>query len=226
MNINIIVQHLRKEKKFVVIWYNKSGDMMINYPNGKKMYDSKTKFQSRSNLGASLEDDLNKTNAYYRSHQIALIHKKPTPVQVVNVQYPKRSLAKITEAYYKTPSTTDYNGIYQGEAIDFEAKTTKNKTRIPLQLIHAHQIEHLRNVTYHGGHAYLIIRFSSHDETYLLEFERFDEYINKGDVRSIPYSWIKEHAYLCKQTYLKPCDYIEGIKLSLKHKGVVNNESK
>ena len=33
----------------------------------------------------------------------------------MKVDYPNRSHAKIVEAYYQTPSTTDYNGIYRGK---------------------------------------------------------------------------------------------------------------
>ena len=77
--------------------------------------------------GMSLENDLNDSNAYYCSCDRALIHKKPTPIQVVKVDYPERSAAKITEAYYKTPGTTDYNGIYRG------SKGNKAEDLVPLQ---------------------------------------------------------------------------------------------
>ena len=50
----------------------------------------------------------------------------------------------INEAYFRTPSTTDYNGVYNGYYIDFEAKETKNKTSFPLNNIHAHQVEHMK----------------------------------------------------------------------------------
>ena len=78
--------------------------------------------KSYSSRGMRLENDINDSNKYYRELDKALIYKKPTPVQVVHVDYPKRQRAKITEAYYKTPSTTDYNGVYRGKYIDFEAK--------------------------------------------------------------------------------------------------------
>lgn len=215
---------LKSKKKSWYIWYNRAGDTMINYPNGKKAVEQRQKFVEKANLGSSLEDDLNKTNLFYRQHGVALIYKKPTPIQIVKVEYPARSKAKIVEAYYKQASTTDYNGVYKGFAIDFEAKSTKNKTRIPLKTIHEHQIEHLRQVSYHKGHAYLIIRFSVYDETYLLEFESFERYLNEVKMRSIPYEWIKENAYLCKTTFLKPCDYIGGIEASLQKKGVMTHE--
>ena len=75
--------------------------------------------KSYSSRGMRLENDINDSNKYYRELDKALIYKKPTPVQVVHVDYPKRQRAKITEAYYKTPSTTDYNGVYRGKYIVF-----------------------------------------------------------------------------------------------------------
>ena len=100
------------------------GENMINYPNGKKHKQSAIKTNT-AGRGMTLENDLNTSNAYFLQENIANIHKKPTPIQIVNVDYPKRSAAKITEAYFKLQSTTDYNGVYKGKAIDFEAKETK-----------------------------------------------------------------------------------------------------
>ncbi len=81
----------------------------------------------------TLEEDLNETNEYYRERKIAVIHKKPTPIQIVQVDYPNRSAAVIKEAYFKLASTTDYNGVYKGKYIDFEAKETQNTTSFPLK---------------------------------------------------------------------------------------------
>ena len=92
----------------------------MNYPNGIK---SKTiskssifeeKQTKKSHLGLGFEELINKTNNFYSSNNIGVIHKKPTPIRVVKVSYPKRSKAKIIEAYYQIPSTTDYNGVYKG----------------------------------------------------------------------------------------------------------------
>ena len=41
----------------------------------------------------NLEEDINLTNEYYLSHDIAVI-QKPTPIQIVKVSYPERSSAK------------------------------------------------------------------------------------------------------------------------------------
>ena len=113
---------------------------MIGYPTKinptTPMNTDKTKSVSHVGRGMSLEKDINETNNYYDLKNIAIIYKKPTPIKVVNVEYPK---AKIKEAYFTVPSTTDYNGIYKGKYIDFEAKETKSLTSFPLNNIHKHQ---------------------------------------------------------------------------------------
>ena len=88
----------------------------IKYPNAISTINTMQQ-KSYSSRGMRLENDINDSNKYYRELDKALIYKKPTPVQVVHVDYPKRQRAKITEAYYKTPSTTDYNGVYRGGSL-------------------------------------------------------------------------------------------------------------
>ena len=126
--------------------------MTIRYPNGKKYVPvQKVSIQKKvdlsfSNRGKSLEDELNETNEFYLSRGIAVIHKKPVPIQVVNVNYPARSAAVITEAYFRTPSTTDFNGVWQGNILISKQKKQKVKTSFPLQNIHEHQVEHMKTV--------------------------------------------------------------------------------
>ena len=113
------------------------------------------------NRGTSLENDINLSNKYYIDQKQAYIYKKPTPIKISKVDYPSKhnrvSKVVIREAYFEAPSTTDYNGIYKGKYIDFEAKETQNKNVFPLENIHKHQIEHLRNITSCGGIGFLIV---------------------------------------------------------------------
>lgn len=108
---------------------------MVNYPHNLiRQKVSSVQKQNKvdfANRGMSFEAAINATNDYYLSRQIAVIHKKPTPVQIVKVDYPKRSRAKIVEAYFRQASTTDYCGVYKGHYVDFEAKETRQKQLCP-----------------------------------------------------------------------------------------------
>ncbi|SDX72624.1 recombination protein U [Salimicrobium album] len=198
--------------------------MMMRYPNGSKKRVSRantapaSSADKYSNRGMTLEEDLNAANIYYLSRNIASIHKKPTPVQIVNVDYPKRSAAVIKEAYFKQASTTDYNGVYKGYHVDFEAKETRNKTSFPLSNIHAHQIAHMEQVIYQRGLSFIIIRFAPLEETYLMESEYIIEYWNnqeRGGRKSIPYQTVKDKAYMIPFHFQARLDYLKAVDMVL-----------
>lgn len=178
----------------------------MNYPN-KKEHTNKTHIEY-GNRGMTLESDINSSNNYYLENNIAVIYKKPTPIKAVKVDYSKN---KITEGYYEIPSTTDYNGIYKGKYIDFEAKETKSKTSFPLSNIHSHQVEHIKNIYKHDGIVFLIIRFVTLNKTYLLLGKKFIDFINNNTRKSIPLSFFEEHAYLLKDGYRPRLDYLKII---------------
>ena len=83
----------------------------MNYPNHiLKTYKNPL---SHKNRGMDLEEELNLSNEYYLEKDKALIFKKPTPIGVTNVSYSQQG--KIIErAFFKEPSTLDYNGLYRG----------------------------------------------------------------------------------------------------------------
>lgn len=188
----------------------------MQYPNGlkKKNVVSSHNGQTYSNRGMSLEEDINITNEFYLQTDRAIIHKKPTPVQIVRVHYPKRSAAVITEGYFKQASTTDYNGIYKNKYIDFEAKETSNKTSFPLANIHAHQIEHMKGIIRHGGICFIIIRFSVYNETYYLGGKDIISFWNdqlNGGKKSVSYKKVQKDGYLIPWKYQQPVDYLKVI---------------
>lgn len=199
---------------------------MIGYPNKKKTQPPvNDPAISKARRGMSLEDDLNKTNSFYLDVDRAVIFKKPTPIQVVEVSYPARNKAKITEAYYRQASTTDYNGVYKGLPIDFEAKETVNKTSFSLAKLHKHQLDHLINVYRHGAVAFLLIRFSSLNETYLIMVESLIKFLKDTDRQSIPYDWIKDEGMLIPYSLTPPVDYLTALD-KMFTKGVNRNEEK
>lgn len=195
--------------------------MTIRYPNGKK-YNPKNevakhpvmKHDTYRNRGQTLEDELNESNAYYLSRNIAVIHKKPVPIQVVKVNYPHRSAAVITEAYYRTPSTTDYNGVWNGKYIDFEAKETKNKTSFPLQNLHEHQVNHMQKVYEQNGIPFLIIRFSTLNRYFLLPYdtmmEKWDRMI-QGGRKSIALKELEDEAIEMQIGFMPTIDYLKSL---------------
>ena len=180
----------------------------------QRQINSLPKELSYSNRGKTLEDDLNETNQYYLTHGIAVIHKKPTPIQIVDVHYPKRSAAVIKEAYFKQASTTDYNGVYKGKYIDFEAKETKSCTSFPLKNFHDHQIEHMNHVSLQGGYAFVIIRFSVTDEIYLMvakDLFIFWERMKAGGRKSISIEEVKQTSIKIPLGFQPRIDYIKVI---------------
>jgi len=181
----------------------------MRYPAGIKITQKKDVYYG--NRGMNLEYDLNETNNYYLIHDIAVVHKKPTPITINRVDYKSRNDAIIREARFKIPSTTDYNGIYKGKYIDFEAKETKSKTSFPLSNIHQHQILHLRSIINHGGIAFIIVRFISLNETYFMDANDLFSFLDNTDRKSIPYSYFKEKGHLIVDKYNPRVDYISII---------------
>ena len=176
----------------------------MNYPNNIKKNNQK--IVTYDNRGMDLENLINKTNEYYLDINRALIYKKPTPIGIVEGNY-----KKITNAYFKCPSTLDYNGIYKGKYIEFEAKETKCKTSFPLQNIHEHQIIHIRKVLEHNGICFIII--SMNGLIFLLNGKDFLNYIDTTQRKSIEYNYIKTTGHLLRETYngLNYLDIIDNI---------------
>jgi recombination protein U len=191
---------------------------LFKYPDGstrdiEEKKQKKSKNLTKANLGSDFEDETNESNEYYQNKNIAVIHKKPTPVQIVKVDYPARNKAKIVEAYYKTPSTTDYNGIYKEKYIDFEAKSCR-ELNFSFDRIYEHQIKHLDSIDKLGGIAFLIIEFSSIDEVYILPskllIEKYNESLNGGR-KSIPYDFIKDNGVFVKRGFNPRLSYLEAV---------------
>lgn len=196
--------------------------MVIRYPNGQTYNSEKLSSTSHSyahktilygNRGMTLEEEINQSNQYYLNNGIAVIHKKPIPIQIVNVDYPKRSAAVIKEAYFKQPSTTDYNGVYKGHYIDFEAKETKSTTAFPLANFHEHQIVHMKACQKQHGICFTIIRFATTQEIYLMPADLLFKFWNnmKSGRKSIPKDDIKEAGFLIEYQIQPRVPYLKYV---------------
>ena len=105
---------------------------MIKYPNGKvpspKTILTKKRINSAANRGMGLENDINLSNEFYIKTNRAIITKRPTPINIVKVDYEKG--AKIVDAYFEKQSTTDYNGVYKGRPKLYSADTKDPQRRL------------------------------------------------------------------------------------------------
>ncbi len=180
----------------------------MNYPNGLRK-THQASITTHKNRGMTLENELNLSNDFYREIDKAYIYKKPTPIQITKVDYPSRDKAVIKEGFFTTPSTTDYNGLYKGYYIDFEAKETKSTTSFALTNIHPHQIKHLKDIDRHKGIAFLIVRFTTLNETYLLTANKFINFIETEERKSIPIDFFRKEAFLIKDSYQPRIDYLK-----------------
>lgn len=174
----------------------------VEVPKGKKLHLK----VAPGNRGLDFEAEINQSNDYYVEKGLALITKRPTPIQTVKVDYAHGP--KITEAFFQTQSTTDYNGVYQGHYIDFEAKSTRSKTSFPLANIPKQQIDHLQKVLEQKGIAFFLINWHSFNEVYLVPADYIIKFYLDHPRSSIPYAEMKEHGYLVKQGYRPRYDYL------------------
>lgn len=188
----------------------------IHYPGGVRPvaeFTGKTQPKKKmtmkiapGNRGMDFEAEINQTNDYYKEKDLAVFSKRPTPINIVKVDYSRG--AKITEAYFETQSTTDYNGVYKGHYVDFEAKSVHGKTSFPLANIPRQQIEHLKYVLRHGGIGFFLIRFVAKEETFLVPASYVIDFYEKRERASIPLEDIRANGYLIPVGYRPRYDFL------------------
>jgi len=146
-------------------------------------------WKTRGLRGSTLEDLINHSNDSYREKKLALIQKIPTPITPINID---KSSRHITLAYFEQKSTVDYIGTVQGIPVCFDAKECATKT-FPLQNVHAHQVQFMKEFEEQGGIAFLILHFTVVDEIHYLPFRelcRFWERMEQGGRKSFTYDEI------------------------------------
>ena len=146
-------------------------------------------WKSRGLRGSTLEDMINHSNEVYREKKLALIQKIPTPITPITIE---KNTRHITLAYFDQKSTVDYIGTVQGIPVCFDAKECAVKT-FPLQNVHEHQIQFMKEFEEQGGIAFIILHFTAMDEVYYLPFAhryRYWERMAQGGRKSITYDEI------------------------------------
>lgn len=137
----------------------------------------------KSLTGQAFENLLNIMNTQYKHQQIALINKRATPVTVVQAKG-----RQISKGFFAEKSTVDYDGVYKGNSVVFEAKST-SEGRFPLKLLKEHQLEYLINAEKHGAVAFVLIEFSKVRKYFYCPVAFINHYYVKskeGGHKSIP----------------------------------------
>lgn len=159
-----------------------------------------------ANRGMGLENDINDTNKYYLTYDIALIYKKPTPIRITKTNY---NNMRICDGFFETQSTLDYNGVYKGYYVEFDAKETNSNSSFPISNIHVHQMEYIKKVIKHGGIVFLIVRFNKLHKDFIITGEELIKFVSDNDRKSIPLSYFEDNCYKLEIKYAPRIDYIK-----------------
>ena len=173
-------------------------------------------WNSRGLRGSTLEEFLNRTNEKYLEQGLALIQKIPTPITPVKIDKEHRH---ITLAYFDQRSTVDYIGAVQGIPVCFDAKECHADT-FPLQNLHEHQVEFMREFEKQDGIAFLIIYYSMRNELYYMPFEEIDKFWNRakeGGRKSVRYEELNPKYFMTlKNGCMVP--YLDALQIDLENR--------
>ena len=163
---------------------------------------------SHANRGMGFENMIDETNEMYSNQELAVINKRPTPVKVT-----KSKNGKVLAGYFEKSSTVDYDGVYDGRAIMFEAKSIKELSRFDLSNLQDHQYDYLNKCHRARAIAFVLIDFTKQRKIYLLPFETLKSYVERaknGGRKSIPLDDFDIYGYEVERGRV-PVDYLATV---------------
>lgn len=162
-----------------------------------------------ANKGKSFENMLIHSAAAYRKKNQAAIDKIPTSWIV------QRAGKKIISAFPEKKSGVDFMGIVaNGRPIAIEAKSTNERTRLPLDVIEPHQLAFLDQFHQLGGIAFVLVEFVKLRKVYRLPYSMLSEYVEaaaNGGRKSIPIAEIELNCDEIKSKNGIPLAFLEGL---------------
>ena len=175
-------------------------------------------WNSRGLRGSALEELINRTNEMYAANSLALIQKVPTPITPINIDKQTRH---ITLAYFDQKSTVDYIGVVQGIPVCFDAKECHTDT-FPLQNIHKHQVEFMKQFEEQQGVAFFLIHYTKRDVFYYLTLRQLLTFWNRmenGGRKSFRFEELSEEYFfqMGKNGVLVP--YLQPLQTDLDARG-------
>ena len=156
-------------------------------------------WNTRGLRGSTLEDFINHTNDSYREKHLALIQKIPTPITPSRSTRPAAILRWRILTRRARWTTSGRCRAFPGVFL-----TQRNARRgpFPLQNLHPHQIQFMKEFEEQGGIAFIILYFTGQDEMYYIPYRHiaaFWERMEAGGRKSFTYdevdkSWkIRSH---------------------------------
>ncbi|MBK5491831.1 Holliday junction resolvase RecU [Bacillus sp. TH13] len=160
--------------------------------------------------GMAFEKLINLSNEMCQREGVALINKRPTPVKVLKMVY-----GRVKDGYYEPKNTVDYDGVYKGRAIAFEAKSTNEINRFDLKNIAQHQLDYLEKAEKMGAICFFLIELSRDKLVFAVPLSVIQSYVRmsqqpKGK-KSIPRADFDIYGYLVDQTERAPVDYLQYV---------------
>ncbi|SEG86889.1 recombination protein U [Bacillus sp. ok061] len=156
------------------------------------------------NRGMAFELSLTNTCRMYKAENIGIFNKRPTPVKVIKTN----QKGEISKSAWGSKSTVDYDGVYKGRVVYFEAKSTKGTTSFPLDNIGRHQIDYLNDTQAQGAICFYLIEFRTDHIPVSLVAEYYEAMLYDGGRKSIPREEFEKHAYVVERTDRALIDYL------------------
>lgn len=170
-------------------------------------------YKTRGLRGSTFENMINLTNEVYAKKNLAIIQKIPTPITPVEMDKAKNA---IKLAYFEKKSTVDYLGVVQGIPVCFDAKETGRKS-LPIQNIHAHQMEFMESFEKQKGIAFFLVNFTAFNKMFYLPYyilKKHWDLSKEGGRKSIPFEAFEE-AFVIVSKNGAYVHYLEGLNSDL-----------
>ena len=76
----------------------------------------------------------------------------------------------------------------------------------------------LKSIKKHGGIAFIIVRFTILNETYLMPIKKLEIFLDNNNRKSIPIDYFRENCYLIKDNLKPTVDYLKIIDILMEEK--------
>jgi recombination protein U len=162
------------------------------------------KNHSKANRGKSAQQFVAAVVEIYNAKGWAAIQEIPTPIH-----------PSANGFFYAKKSTVDFVGLAFGKHVDFDVKSTKERTSFPLANIEEHQYKWLELAYGQGSVSFILVNFEKLREWYIVPFlmlaRRWKEWKDGGRA-SIPTEDLRLEAIPVREGGRTGLDFLEFLR--------------